>query len=148
VTDVLLRPLPYANPDRLIRIVHNRPDKAHATLITFTYLTALEQRHPAFDYVAGFDSYSNLGAKQLEATATTASGEVSLAATRVSPDLFALLGADAAIGRTFSRLEADEAHNRVAILSDSAWREFFGGDTHVLGHVVTIDANTFTVIGV
>src|SRR5262249_11241991 len=75
VTDVLLRPLPNANPGQLVRIVHNRPDKAHATLIKFTYLTALEQRHPAFDYVAGFDSYSNLGATQLEATATTPSGE-------------------------------------------------------------------------
>src|SRR5262249_8041411 len=143
VDDVLLRPLPYAHADRLVHLLHNRPDKSRATLIKFTYFEALQRQHPAFDYVAAYDSYSNLGARQLEAIASPDGGNIALAATRVSPDLFPLFGVRAEIGRTFADQEAPESSNRVALLSYGAWQAYFGGSDGVLGQAVAIGGQPY-----
>jgi putative ABC transport system permease protein len=148
VNGVLLRPLTYANAERLVRVFHNRPDKAHATLIKFNYFTALRDDSRAFDALAAYDSYSNVGARQLEAVATANEGPVGLGGTRVSPDIFRMLGAQPAIGRMFVRQDAEDGHNHLAILSFSAWQKYFGGQNSVIGQPLLVDRAPYTVIGV
>jgi putative ABC transport system permease protein len=148
VNGVLMHPLPYRNAERLVRIDHNRPDKSHARLMKFTYFTAIRDHSRTFDYVAAYDSYSNLGARQLELTLPTEAGAIGLAGTRVSPDLFPMLGIQPALGRVFDRHEAEEGHNRVVVVSHAVWQQYFGGRVTVLGQSLQLDHNLYTVIGV
>ena len=67
---------------------------------------------------------------------------------RVSPAFFAMLGVQAALGRTFVLEEEQPGRERVVILTDGLWRRRFGGDPGIVGETVLIDGRPFAVIGV
>jgi putative ABC transport system permease protein len=70
-----------------------------------------------------------------------------LIGARVSPGLFPLLGVQPALGRNFTRPENEPGHN-VVILSHGLWRRKFGGDSAMIGRVVTLDRQPYTVVGI
>ena len=131
VNNVLIRPLRYTEPDRLVRVTEAYPRGA---------IDALQERSQTMD-VAAFttDSEFNL----------TGQGEaVRLVGSQVSANLFTLLGVRAMIGRTLEAGEDRPARDDVALLSHALWRYQFGGDPNIIGRPVTLDGRARQVIGV
>jgi hypothetical protein len=78
-----------------------------------------------------------------------AGGEPVVAETaRVSPNLFAMLGVQPALGRTFGPDEDEPGRDRVAVVSDSFWRQHFAADPGIVGRTVRVDGQNVTVVGV
>jgi putative ABC transport system permease protein len=130
VNAVLLRPLPYRDPDRLVIVpVAEGRD----------FLRWREQAK-AFESMAAYDG----GAAIL-----TGSGEPErLSAPHVSADLFATLGVAPALGRAFTPEEDRVGGEPVVILSNALWQRRFGSDPQVIGRALTLDNQSRTVIGI
>jgi putative ABC transport system permease protein len=138
VRGVLLRPLPYAQPDRLVGItsvVHGNPSAVSP---------------PDFvDWRAETHSFSGLAAFFLSTTNLTGSGEPErLTQARVSSNFFDLLGVHPTLGRGFRAEEDEVAAPRVAVLSDGLWRRRFGADAAIIGRTIVLDDYPTTIIGV
>ena len=140
VNAVLLRPLPYRNPDRLVRVWETRPQQNfNRTFVSEgEYLAWREAR--SFENVALLDSLSfNLAG----------GGEPErVAAARVTADFFSMVGVAPLSGRVFSRDEEEPGHNEVALLSYGLWQRRFGKDPGVVGKTILLDSRRYTVIGV
>jgi putative ABC transport system permease protein len=132
---VLLRPLAYADPDRLVVLLH----EGQFPVSPADFL----------DYRREVRSYERISAAQAW-SATLASGEGAerLPGLQVTADLFRTLGVPAALGRTFVNGEDQPGRDRVVVLSDALWKRRFGGDRGVVGRTVTLDGEPFTVVGV
>src|SRR5215470_1563950 len=127
----LIRPLPYAEPDRLVRITEAYP-KAGAV--------AMQEQSRTMEVAA---YWADLGVN------LTGEGEaVHLSSSFVSANLFSLLGARAEIGRTFDPEESRPGRDRVVLLSHSLWQGKFAGDAGVIGRSVMIDGMARQVVGV
>jgi putative ABC transport system permease protein len=137
---VILRPLPYRAPDRLVQIEEVIPKATPGPIpVSAPDVLDFAEQNRSFDGVAGFE------AMQFELTGT---GEPSqIRAARVGADLFPLLGVPPLLGRTFSSDE-DQPGKRVMVLSYRLWQSRFGGDPNVLGRTVSLDRQPYTVIGV
>jgi putative ABC transport system permease protein len=131
INGALIRPLPYAEPDRLVRITEAYP-KAGAV--------AMQEQSRTMEVAA---YWADLGVN------LTGEGEaVHLSSSFVSANLFSLLGARAEIGRTFDPEESRPGRDRVVLLSHSLWESKFAGDAGVIGRSVIIDGVTRQVVGV
>jgi putative ABC transport system permease protein len=141
VNAVLLRPLPYREPQRLVLLHENLPRLGWSLLniSPAEYLDYKEQNRSLSD-IAAFEGLSlNL----------TGQGEpVRVEAERVSPNLFALLGVTPARGRAFATGEDRPGAGRVAVLSQGLWQRQFGADPSVVGRTVRLDEQPYTVVGV
>ena len=134
VSGILLRPLPYAAPDRLASIW---PTKT----ISNGELEYLQQHTRTFSAVAAFSPGWGV--------ALTGSGEPrQLDAARVSTNFFQVLGVRPEIGRAFADGESSPGSWDVAVLSHALWMSQFGGDPRVIGRVVDMDGTPSRVIGV
>ena len=140
VRAVLLKPLPFDQPEELVWMIESVPDMG---LPIFPFGAVdyqdLERDNRVFEGVGAFNN------RDVELVAedepeTVRSG-------RVTHDLFGLLGLDMALGRPFAA-EEDVPRSGVAILSYRLWRERFGGDPGVLGRTLEVDRVPHTVIGV
>ena len=145
VQTVLLRPLPFAEQERLVKLW--KRDTASDS--AFVELSPAEVR----DWDRQSQSFSSVGA--LPATVygygyvLTGRGDaVQLESAKVTGNFFSTLGAQAAHGRVFN--EADDQVNgpKVVILSDRVWRERFNADPNVIGRGVTLTEGSYTVVGV
>jgi putative ABC transport system permease protein len=137
---VLLRPLPFPNPDRLVAVkTLNMRDPAESPSVSY----------PDFeDWRAGSASFEAMAVYHTRGFVLREGDEpVRVTGASVSADLFRLLGADAAVGRTF-RPEEDRPGEHVVVLGDRLWRERFGADPSVVGRVVTLNDAAYTVVGV
>jgi putative ABC transport system permease protein len=135
---VLLKPLPYAEPDRLVTLW----EQANGSLGTVAPANFADWRHQA-------RSFSAVAAIASSSLVLTGSGEPArLSAGTVSWNFFALLGIDPALGRGFLREEDQPGRNRVAILSYATWVDRFGGRADIVGSDVTFNDATYTIIGV
>jgi predicted permease len=137
VNGILLRPLPYAHPEQLISVTGTYP-----TYPTYPKgaLATLRERSQTM-YVAGYvEGYQfNL----------TGLGEpVRLNGTLVSAELFSVLGADAAIGRTFHAGEDLAGQNSFVILSQSLWQRRFASDPNIIGHSINLEGVARQIVGV
>lgn len=143
VNGVLLRPLAYAEPDRLVALREVVPAMAqtYPTLpVSARHFTEWRQRASSFERISAVDAGS---------AALTGVGEpeqVDIA--RVSADLFDTLGVKPALGRTFAQGEDQPGRDRVVVLADSLWRRRFHADSAILGRTIQLDSQTYTVIGV
>ena len=140
VNAVLLRPLPYKNPDQLVVIWEN------ATHLGFPKDTPSpanfldwRQQSSLFEGMAAFAERSfNL----------TGVGEPErLDGRRVSANLFEMLGVKPIVGRTFVPQE-DQPGTKVVLLNESLWKRRFGGDPAVVGRAVNLNGEPYTVVGV
>src|SRR5580692_4363808 len=141
IDSVLLRPLPFPEPDRLMTIFNTYPkagvDRDGSSLTNYYERRG---RIPAFASLSIY-RYST------EIVGEPASTERE-PTMRVSPDFFSTLGLGPAIGRTFTYDETSSDTDHVAILSDTYWRQRFNADPNVLGKQVRVNSVSRTVIGV
>ena len=140
VNTVLLRPLPYPDPDRLITIHHHYPTLPLDASISAGGFRDYRDRTRSFEYVSAATGWgANL----------TGYGEpIRITGSRVSAQFFQALGAAAVIGRVFGEQEDQPGNNFVVVLSDGLWRRQFGAAPDVVGATVSINAEPYTVIGV
>ena len=141
VNAVLLRPLPFAEPNRLALIKESLPKLGWLDLS----VSAAE----FLDYRDGNRVFEEIAAFTDQSLNLTGQGEPErVQAARVSASLFSLLGVQPQRGRTFSIDEDRLGNERVVILSHGLWQRHFGPDENVVGKVVRLDDKPFTVVGV
>ncbi|MEP6571967.1 MAG: ABC transporter permease [Gemmatimonadota bacterium] len=146
VNGVLLRPLPFPDPDRLVEVGHLHNERG-AVFGAFSPqdFDDLQRDNRVFEHLATYWFTAGQSGSNL-----TGSGEpVRVGTALVSGDFFAALGMAAARGRALR--PADDVvggDNHVAVLSDRLWRQRFGGDASIVGRTVTLDGKLFTVTGV
>jgi predicted permease len=137
---VLLRPLPYANPDRLVRIYFNSDTQAKFPLNPYD-LRDFRERNRTFESVAAISPYA--------AQLSGAGGDpIRLKSFAVTAGYFNLLGLSPELGREFTSEDELPERGRLAILSNHLWRNRFGSDRDIIGRSVTINALPYTVVGV
>jgi predicted permease len=141
VNGVLLRPLPYADPDRLVVLwERNVPRALDRNVVSVQNFEAWRARAKSFDGMAGL--------VPLPATIAGAPNPERVMGAEVSPEYFTMLGVAPALGRTFASEEERSGGADVLVLSDGFWRSHFGGDRSVLGRTLPIDGRPHTIIGV
>jgi putative ABC transport system permease protein len=136
----LLHPLPYPHPEELVRIEASRPGVgAHDIGLSIPELRDL-QNSGIFQYVSlAFYGTNNLtGSAQPE----------SIASKSVTPAYFAVLGAEAQLGRTFDPHDATPGFNNEVVISDGLWKRAFGADPHIIGKTLRLDNDPAHVVGV
>lgn len=141
VNAVLLRPLPFPEPDRLVRIFFKTPGTGlRGVLYSVPELNDLRTRAGVFEYVAGTERGS--------VNMTGGSHPQRLEMVVSSPNYFSMLGATARQGRLFGPQDVTPGFASSAVISDSLWRGSFGGDPHVLGRTIHLDNDPYTIVGV
>lgn len=138
---VLLRSLPYEQPDRLVRVWSaNRESGDRFLEATFADVIAFREQNHSFSEVAAF----SIAPRDLN----DAYGDPSRATvTRLSRGLFRLLGVSPEYGRDF-RPEEFESTDRVVIVSHGIWLNRYGGDTGLLGRSIQLEDDSYTVVAV
>ena len=140
VNAVLLRPLPFPAPDRLVLIwATNTKSGDTQDVASYPDVEAWRAQSRSFDGMAAFTSRSAMLAGDGRAELVPA--------LQTMPGFFETLGIQPAMGRTF-RAEEQEPGSRVVILSDSGWKRHFGGRDDVLGQTLRVNEEPHTVIGV
>src|SRR5438876_2770565 len=143
VEGVLLRPLPFPDPDRLV-ILGDVLEGSHCASCAHSSVTAPDIRN----YMRDTQSFSHLGGYRGRLFELSGSGDpAAVNATRMSGEVFAALGVPPLLGRTFTQQEEDE-QQQVAVLSYGMWRSRFHGDANVLGSKILLYRKPYTVIGV
>jgi predicted permease len=143
VEGVLLRPLPFPDPDRLV-ILGDVLEGSHCASCAASSVTAPDIRN----YMRDTQSFSHLGGYRGRLFELSGTGEpAAVNATRMSGEVFAALGVPPLLGRTFTQQE-DEEQQQVAVLSYGMWRSRFQGDANVLGSKILLYRKPYTVIGV
>ena len=144
VNAVLLRPLPYPQPDRLVQIWHTPPQSSFPGLTRFSvspanYLDWVHQNH-SFEQMAiyGFMGFNLTGKGEPE----------SVLATRVSSNFFSVLRTQPMAGRVFSPEEDSAGHGNVVVISHSFWQSHFGSDPNVVGQTISLNSQPYTIVGI
>jgi len=141
VNAVLLRPLPFRNPERLLFLsAEDLRTKTSGILVSYTKFAQIrEQNHTLQDVGAYYGStLSLLTAREPEA----------VNAARTSRNLFSILGIVPARGREFLPEEEAIGAADVAMITDGFWHSHFGADPHVLGKTLTLDGRAATIVGI
>jgi predicted permease len=141
IDSVLLRPLPFPQPGRLVTVFNTYP-KAGVERDGSSLTNYYERR----GHISAFTSLAIYG-YGTEIVGEPGSTE-RLQTMRVSPDFFFTLGLGPAIGRTFTDDETTSETDHVAILSDAFWRQRFNADPNVIGRLIRVNSVPRTVIGV
>ena len=138
---VVLQPLPYANPDRIVSIESTSPS-GYSQPTSWPSLQDERAQAHAFAALAGFSNYAKV-------TVETPSGSpVSLSGVRSTDNFFQVFGVHPILGRTFLPGEQQQGNNDVAVLSYDVWQTDFSGDRDVLNRPVKLDGRAYTIIGV
>jgi putative ABC transport system permease protein len=133
---LLLRPLPYSDPDHLVRI-STGPNSSG--FLSYPYLTVLMNNR----------SFSGVAANGQESFNLSGRGEAQqIAAQRVTWNFFDVLGSRMEIGRAFTPAEDEPGGAQVVVISDELWTQLFNRDARALGQHLSLDANDYTIIGV
>jgi putative ABC transport system permease protein len=136
---VLLKPLPYAHPERIVMVWEKPPGYDRNGISTLNFLDWKAQ-NTVFDKMAaqrGGSMTLSGGAEPIE-----------LRASRVSASYFEIFGVQAALGRTFAADEDQSDKGKVAVISHRLWQNRFGGDKGILGRKLTLNGEPHTVVGV
>ena len=134
VRGVLLQPLPFREPDRLVAFDAER-------FIANAELLFLRENARTFGGVAAISPGWGM--------ALTGVGEATqLTTARVSPNMLDVLGVRPLIGRTFAEPEATPGQETVALLGHALWTERFGSDQSIVGRRIVLDGTPYTVVGV
>ena len=143
VNAVLLRPLPYRQPERLVEIWETNPIKGWKDApVAPANFYDWEQQNEVFQGMATYlispGNFALTGKDEPER----------LRGQTVSGNLFSVLGAEAALGRTFLPEETWKGKNEVVVLSHGLWKRRFGEDPNIIGQTISLNARNYTVVGV
>src|ERR1700742_3256916 len=143
VNAILLKPIPFPEPDRLVMIWDQhvqQPDNFN--IVSAPNFIDWQQQNDVFESMAMFDSAGN-------GYNLTGGGEPeSVSGVRVSASFFDVLGVKPRLGRGFLPEEETPGKHRVVVLSDGLWRNRYGADPALVGKTIPIDGEDFTVVGV
>ena len=139
VNTVLLRPLPYPEPDRLMIVNEIVPQYGRFSVAPATFLD-WRQQNTVFERIAAFSSGS--------VTLVNSEGPDRVPSAAVSWDTFDLLKVNPVLGRTFMEVEGTPGKDTVAILSYGAWHRRFGGDPGMLHKTIMLNGKAITIVGV
>jgi putative ABC transport system permease protein len=140
VNATLLTPLPYKNSDRLVWLGTRFPAFNHPIPISAPDFIDWKSQNKVFDYLA---------AVQTGGFTLTGKGEPEvLWGALVSTDFFQLFDEKPWLGRSFVEGEDQPGHNHVAVLSYDLWKNRFGADPRVVGSKLTLEGDSYTILGV
>ena len=143
VNGVMLRPLPFPEPSRLMDIYHVYPGMglAHVTVspITLDFYRKNQKSFESLGAFSGWRAPANL----------TGSGEPQrVRSISVAGEFFRTMGTNPAIGRFITAEDDRPGHSRVVVLSDGIWKRLFAGDPGIVGKTITLDGSNYEVIGI
>jgi putative ABC transport system permease protein len=139
--EVLLRPLPYSDADRLVRVFEANRALGHAAEgIAPVNYAAWRSHVDALEQTAIF--------RRAALNVWIRNAAIQVEGFQVAPEFFPLLGVAPALGRGFTETDAQPGRDAVVLLSDDFWRRQFGGDARIVGQSIGIDGQPCTVIGV
>ena len=141
INGVLLRPLPYVAPDRLVALREsNAAQPAERASVSAPNFVDWSAQTRAMEGLAAFRSWGFV--------LTGADEPERVVGARVSDNLFSLLGVRPLRGRTLVPGDARPGSHRVVLLSEGLWRRRFGADPGLVGQAVTLDGEPYTVVGI
>lgn len=142
VNAVLLRPLPYHEPERVIRIWEtNQARGGELEMTSLSNLLDWQRQNRSLLDTAAWQRPTSL-------TLTSQTPALELKSSAVSANYFSLLGVPAALGRTFAVEESSAGHSRVVVISDELWRRQLGSNPQVIGTKIQLEKRDFQIIGV
>jgi len=143
VNAILLRPLPYKDADRLVVVYENyRANGWLKSAVAAPLLEVWRKQSSVFE---------GLGARSWSSVSLTLTGPSSpeiLRGTRVSANVFGLLGLKPTLGRDFLQEEETFGKHHVVLISHEFWQRRFGGDTNIIGRNIKLNSEPKTVIGI
>jgi putative ABC transport system permease protein len=148
VEAVLLRPLPYPEANRVVRIIERRGDQTNEigyqqslAGIWTRDMPALRAQTPTLSHIGVYSA--------VLARVTIDSGSpLRLEGSRISPSVFDMLGVRPALGRVFLAEEEAASAEPVVVISYSMWQQHFGGQANVLGRSIDVGGTAATIVGV
>jgi putative ABC transport system permease protein len=143
VDTVLLRPLPFKNPDQIAMVwgrYANDSGTVHGNVHSFADYVDLRDQSQSFSAMAAFTRTAG--------TLALAEDARYLEGIAITPEIFDVLGVPPLLGRAFTPEDAKNEADRVVVLSYPIWKSAFGGDPKIIGQQVSISGRAHTVIGV
>src|SRR3954471_12046668 len=138
VHTVLIRPLPFANPEGIVSLSDANPK--------MTVLGGAVSPPNFLDWQAQNRSLSAMAAYNAGTVTLTGSGHPrQIDFVQATPQLFNVLGANAMIGRGFAKEEGERGRDHVTVLSHRLWKQSFGGDAAIVGKSVELDGEKYNV---
>src|SRR5215471_8411143 len=134
VNGLLLRPLPFPHPDRLVALHGSTPHPAEGTQVT--NLPIYRDESQVFDAFAAYD----VGARYM----SDGSVVERVMVVRTEPEFFSILGVPALYGRTYDRADGPTA----VVSSEDFWRRRFGSNPGIIGQPLTLDNHRYTIVGI
>ncbi len=141
ISGVMLEPLPYEQPEELVRIWESNPSRGYPRFsVSPPNFDDWRKQNRSFERIVMFEPtrYNLTGGERPEVILGTA----------VSYDFFELFGVKPALGRTFRKEEGEPGKGTVAILSHAFWKRRFGGDPKAVGRTITLDGRIYNVVGI
>jgi predicted permease len=139
VKGVLIAPLPYADPERLVRLFEETPTTLHFPMAPADFRDYRDQLQTFDGIAAYFRSDLQIG---------DGSTVEQLRGMQVTAGFFALLGYPPALGREFQRDDEIKGNDMVVVLSHSLWMRRFGGEAGIIGRAVRLSGRPYQVVGV
>ena len=136
---VVLRPLPYADPDRLVVVWETGAGNDKRSVAPGNYSDWRTQNTTFSDMAATFYGNFNLTG---EAEPERINGST------VTSNLMSMLGVSAQLGRTFQLDDDEHQDRRIVMISDGLWKRRFGADKAVVGKTITLDQSSYSIVGV
>jgi predicted permease len=144
VNAVLLRPLPFEPPDRLVRLFHIPPPAAFPGLDRFPLSAA-----NFYDWQQRAQSFERMAIYRFRELTLVADGQPqTIVAVAVGDGFFETVGGRPALGRTFRPEEDAPGRERVVILSDGFWKRHLGAATDAVGRTLTLNGSAYEIVGV
>jgi len=140
IKGVLLLPLPYREPERLVQLVSVYQGNSNSTVSGLNFLDWRQQSHAVIEDAALLNTGS--------LTLTDSGDPERLDITRVSFNLFTLLGVRPLVGRVFTQADGQPGAQGTVVLSEDLWRRRFGGDPNMVGRPIRLSGRLYTVAGV
>jgi putative ABC transport system permease protein len=144
VNTVLLRPLPFEEPDRLVRLFHVPPQATFPGMPRFSVSPA-----NFYDWKRDARLYEQMALYRFRPLTLTGGGPAeAIMAGAVGEGFFETLRTKPLVGRVFTAEEDAPARGHVVVLSNGFWKSHFGGSPDAIGRTLTLDGEVYTVIGV
>jgi putative ABC transport system permease protein len=144
VNGLLLRPLPYPEPEQIVHVWHTPPQQSFPGLDRFSVSPAnyldWKAQSSAFEQMA---VYTDTGL-----SLSTSNDPLPLTGAVVSSDFFSVLRTNAMQGRTFTPDEERPGRDQVVVIGHALWQRAFGANPNIIGQTLTLNSRSFTVVGI
>jgi len=137
---VALRPLPYADAERLIWMTQILKKNSTDEVTLTEHFLEWRRQNQTFTDLAGY----NYQTRNL----TGPDDPMELRTAKASASLLPLLGIQPVLGRNFLKQEDYKGHEQVALIGSELWQQRFGGNPKIIGQAITLDGSPFTIVGV